>query len=151
MLFPLFLIYFIFFVSLFFLFLELVHYGQKVYSPHTSATPLALHEIEQFRYFFDEAFFVLGFYCSFYWIRFIKTPQALRSSLSRLFVPDSSLFFYFFPIVIFFVSSNYLEHITHLAISTNFTTIIKKYSWLFVLNQFFPCHRRRENVSKPPD
>ena len=137
-----FIIYFIFFISLFFLFLELIHYGQKIYSPQTSGHALALHEIVHIRPIFDAAFFIMGFYASFYWVRFIKVPRVLKFSTARLYVPDFSLLFYFLPIIVFFIVVNYLEYVSHLAINTNFTSVIKSHSWLFELNRFFPHYSR---------
>ena len=140
--FPHSIIYFVFSLFLAFLFLELIHYGQKIYSPLTSEYPLALHEIPRLRGLFDSAFFFIGVYSSFYWIRFVNNPRPLKSGVARLFVPDGRLFLYFFPIVIFFLIAILIEHITHQAINGDCTSVIKNFLWLFDLNRFFPHFSR---------
>lgn len=132
------------FVLFLFLFLELIHYGQKVYSPEPVKEPQALHEFLQMRLFFEATFVFVGFYGSFYWIRFIKKPMTLKSSLSRLFVPDWSLLFYFFPIIIFTLIGigASLEYIAYLAMNADFTSVIEKYSWLFKHNPYFTHYSR---------
>lgn len=113
-------LYFLLSSGFFLLFMEEISWGQRIFgvaSPeffvaHNEQQELNLHNFMT-RYYLHACYIAVGFYGTFMRMVVPKRIKTWFGSRAELVFPDACLFFYFFPVFIFYLYYDYVSLIEH--------------------------------------
>ncbi len=112
-------LYALFAAGLFFVSMEEIGWALKIFNApvpdyfkvHNIQSEVSLHNLPSVRWYVNEAYILLGFFCAFLWIIVPKRIKAIDPDTTGYLIPDRSLIGYFLPVFALYAYFVYLSGI----------------------------------------
>lgn len=112
-------LYAAFSACLFFVAMEEIGWALRIFNApvpayfqtHNIQHEISLHNLPSVRWYVNEAYILLGFFCAFLWLIVPRKIKAIEPSVTGYFIPDRLLMLYFLPVLITYAYFVYLSGI----------------------------------------